>query len=299
MELRHLRYFIAVAEELHFGRAALKLGIAQPPLSQQIRALERELGILLLQRTKRRVQLTEPGRVFLEAGRAVLDGVERAVEAARRAERGQVGRLAIGFAPWSDFTELPRMVKLFGERHPDVQLELHNLTVAEQLAALRAGRIDVGFVRPPVTDATLLTEPVLSEPIVVVFHAGHRFAKLRRVPVLDLAREPCTLLARRRAPAYYDHIAGLCRAGGLTLETKQEVEHPQTLLGLVAAGLGVSLVPGTFATASRVGVAHRWLDPPGPALETILTWRRDDPSPLVREFLAVVREVTQARRPRA
>lgn len=299
MDLRHLRYFIAVAEELHFGRAALKLGIAQPPLSQQIRALEHEIGLTLLQRTKRRVQLTEPGRVFLEAARAALDSVERAVEAARHAGRGQVGRLVVGFVPWADFTDFPRMVKTFGERHPDVQLELDNLSVPEQLAALRAGRMDVGFVRPPVSDTTFLTEHVLSEPIVVVFPVGHRLGKLRRVPIVDLAGEPCILLARRRAPAYYDHIAGLCRAGGLILEAKQEVEHPQTLIALVAAGLGISLVPGSFAAATRRGVTHRSLDTPGSALQTIVAWRRDDPSPLVGEFLTVVREVRRGRRQRA
>lgn len=299
MELRHLRYFIAVAEELHFGRAASKVGIAQPPLSQQIRALEREIGVELFQRTKRRVQLTEPGRVFLDAARAVLDGVERAVQAAQRAGKGEVGRLVVGFVPWADFTDFPRMVRLFGDRHREAHLELDNLTVPEQLAGLRAGRIDVGFVRPPVSDGTLLTEHVLSEPIVVVFPTGHRFARLRRVPVLDLAGEQCILLARRRAPAFYDHIAALCRAGGLILEAKQEVEHPQTLIALVAAGLGISLVPGSFAAATRRGVAHRSLDPPGPALQTIVAWRRDDPSPLLREFLTVVREVTRGRRQRA
>lgn len=292
MELRHLRYFIAVAEELHFGRAAAKVGIAQPPLSQQIRALELEIGIMLFQRTKRRVQLTEPGRVFLEAARAALDAVERAVEAARQAGRGQVGRLAVGFVPWADFTEFPRIIRLFGERHPDVKLELDGVIATEQIAALRAGRLDVGFTRPPLSDGALLSEPLLSEPIVVVFPVGHRFAKFRRVPMVELVGESCILLARRRAPVFYDHIVALCRAAGYTLEARQEVDQPQTLIGLVAAGLGISLVPATFASVARRGVAHRWLDPPGAELQTIVAWRGDDASPVVQEFLSVVREVT-------
>jgi len=169
---------------LHFGRAALRLGIAQPPLSQQIRALEHEMGITLFERTKRRVQLTEPGRVFLGAARAALDGVERAVLAARRAGKGEVGRLVVGFVPWTDFTDFPRMIRLFGERHPEAQLDLDTLNVSEQLAALRAGRLDIGFVRPPVSDPTLLTEHVLSEPIVVVFPVG----PLREAPARARAR---------------------------------------------------------------------------------------------------------------
>jgi DNA-binding transcriptional LysR family regulator len=298
MELRHVRYFLAVAEELHFGRAALKLGISQPPLSQQIRALERELGVALFQRTKRRVRLTDPGRVFQEAARVALETVERAVAAAQQAGRGEVGRLVIGYVPWTDFTEFPRIIRMFGERHPDVQLELDTLGVPEQVAALRVGRIDVGFVRPPVLDPALSTEPVLSAPVVVIFPVGHRFARFRRVAVQELEEERCILLSRRQAPAFHDHVMALCRAAGLTLSVKQEVDRAETVVSFVAAGLGISLVPGSASGTLRPGVLQRRLDPPGPPLETLAAWRRDDASALVREFLGVLREVRDARRQR-
>ena len=162
MDLRHLRYFVAVAEELHFGRAAARLHIAQPALSQQIRRLEEELQASLLRRTKRHVELTEAGRIFVQEARATLAQAERAVRLAQRATRGEIGRLGVGLCTWIDTTYIPKAIRTFGERHPEVELELHSLASPEQLSALRDGRINVGFARSPMNCPDLMTRPLFS-----------------------------------------------------------------------------------------------------------------------------------------
>jgi DNA-binding transcriptional LysR family regulator len=291
VELRHLRYFIAVAEELHFGRAAARLRIAQPPLSQQIRRLEEELQALLLRRTSRHVELTSAGRLFLQEARAVVAQANRAARIAQRASRGEIGQLFVGCTPWADFTSGPKIIRGFGKRYPHVEVELHSLSSAEQISALEDGRIDAGILRPPVQNQALMTEPLMAERLVVAFPRGHRFAGSHRVPWRDLADEPYVLLSRRRAPAFDGLVAQACAAAGLTLSVRYEVDHPQAVLALVAAGLGVSLIPATFDAAKSVGITYRGLRPAGPALMTIIAWRREDRSPLVQQFLHVARDV--------
>jgi DNA-binding transcriptional LysR family regulator len=294
VELRHLRYFIAVAEELHFGRAARRVGIAQPPLSQQIRRLEEEVHTALLRRTKRNVQLTEAGRLFLDEARATLAQVERAVRLAQRASRGEIGQLSVGFVPWADFTSIPKMIRTFGERHPDVDVELHSLTSQEQVAALRHGDIDVGIMRPPVSGDDLLTEPLFSEPLVVAFPRGHRFTTYEQIPWRELTSEAFIAFSRERTTGYDALLVRACHDAGITLRVRHEADHPQTILALVEAGIGVSLVPASFARVKRPGISHRGLRPIGPALETIIVWRRDNESPLLRAFLEVVHEIANA-----
>lgn len=296
MELRHLRYFVSVAEDLHFGRAARRLGMTQPPLSQQIRRLEDELRTPLLRRTKRRVELTDAGRIFLDEARAILLRAERAVGVAQRAGRGEIGQLSVGFIPWADFTSVPGMIRTFGERYPDVELDMHSLTMPEQVSALRDGRIQVGIIRPPVDAADLVTQPLLSEPLVVVFPHRHRFAAYRRVPWQALATEPYIRFSPKRAPGYDAVIAHACAEAGITLNVKHEVDHPQTVLALVEARVGVSLVPASSGRVRRPGIAHRGLRPTGPALRTVIAWRRDNESSLVQAFRRVVREVVGAAR---
>jgi DNA-binding transcriptional LysR family regulator len=297
VELRHLRYFVAVAEELHFRRAARRLDIAQPPLSQQIRRLEAELQTQLLRRTKRQVQLTEAGRIFLEEARGTLVQAERAIRLAQRASRGEIGQLAVGFVPWVDFTRVPQMIRAFGERYPRVELELHSLAVPEQLSALRDGRIHIGMLRSPVDAADLVTEPLLSEPLVVAFPQRHRFAAYQRVPWRALSGEPYILFSPKRAPNYNSVVAHGCREAGISLNVRHEADNPQTVLALVEAGIGVSLVPASFQRVKRPGVAHRGLRPVGPSIKTVMAWRRDDESsPLVQAFLSVIRETTRRAR---
>jgi DNA-binding transcriptional LysR family regulator len=296
MELRHLRYFITVAEELHFGRAAARLNIAQPPLSQQIRRLEEELHIPLFRRTSRHVELTAVGRVFLPEAKQTLAQADRAIRIVRRASQGEIGQLFVGCTPWADFTSGPQVIRGFGKRHPHVEVELQSLSSAEQIAALEDGRLDVGILRPPVDRRMLMTEPLLTERLVVVFPRGHRFTAHRRVPWRELADEAYVLLSRRRAPSFDSIVSQACADAGLTLRVRYEVDHPQAVLALVAAGLGVSLAPATFAALKSPGIAYRGLRPAGPLLRTIVVWRREGGSPLVPRFLRVARETSHARR---
>ena len=293
MELRHLRYFLAVAEELHFGRAAARLHISQPPLSQQIRRLEKELQASLFQRTKRHVELTNAGRVFLGEARALMAQAERAASSAQRASRGEIGQLLVGCALWADFLDGAKIIRLFARRHPDVELELRDLTATEQIVALEAGRIHVGILRPPVPGKSLESERLSSESLVVAFPRGHPFKNHERVSWMALVDQPYVLVSRRRAPAFEALVARACHEAGVTLKVKYEVEHPQTVLAVVEAGLGISLVPESLQTFKRPGVAYRPLWPPGPELETVIAWRRGSDLPLVQTFVKVAREAAR------
>ncbi len=295
MELRHLRYFVAVAEELHFGRAAARLTISQPPLSQQIRRLERELQAPLLYRTKRHVELTTAGRVFLEEAKAIVAQAERAAALARRASRGEIGQLLVGSALWADFTSGSTIIRIFSERRPEVEVELRDLSAPEQVAALEAERLHVGILRPPVRSKTLITERLLSEKLVVTFPQGHRLKNYERVPWVALADHPYILFSRRRAPAFDAVVARGCHDAGVMLNVKYEVDHPQTILSIVEAGLGISLVPASLTGLERPGVAYRPLRPAGPVLETLIAWRKGNDLPLIREFVRVAREVTRSK----
>src|SRR5712691_3430464 len=296
MELRHLRYFIAVAEELHFGRAAARLHISQQPLSQQVRRLEDELQAPLHRRTSRQVELTTAGRLFLREAKLTVIQADRAIRIARRASQGEIGQLFVGCTPWADFTSGPKIIRGFGKRYPHVEVELHSLSSREQIAALEDGRIDAGILRPPVHSQALMTEPLLVERLVVAFPQGHRFAGSHRVSWRDLADEPYVLLSRRRAPAFDGLVAQARADAGLTLSVRYEVDHPQAVLALVAAGLGVSLAPATFGALKSAGIAYRGLRPAGPVLTTIIAWRREGGSPLVQRFLRVARDIAHPTR---
>src|SRR5258708_2798761 len=298
MELRHLRYFVAVAEELHFGRAAARLHISQPPLSQQIRRLETEIQAPLFYRTKRHVELTDAGRVFLGEAKAIVAQAEQAAGMAQRASRGEIGQLFVGCALWADFISGSKIIRTFAQRHPNVAVELRDLTAPEQVSALEAGHIHVGILRPPVQSQALMTERLLSETLVVAFPRGHQFKNYERVPWRALTKQPYILFSRRKAPAFEVVVARACHEAGVTLNVKYEVEHPQTILAIVEAGLGISLVPASSATLKRPGIAYRRLRPAGPTLETLIAWRRGAERPLVQALVRVAREVARSRRRR-
>jgi len=290
MELRHLRYFVAVAEELHFGRAAQKLGMAQPPLSQQIRRLEQELGVLLLQRTKRRVQLTEAGRAFLEEARKTLSQVERAAEAAQRAGRGEVGRLTIGFLGAATYSLLPSILIAFRHRYPDVEVELHELKTSELIAALRERRIQVGFVRLPVDDKLLTVEPILREELLVALPDRHPLASRAHISFRDLAQEAFLMPPRQLAPTFHEQVLNLSHEAGFTPKLGAEASQLQTIINLVAAGMGISLVPESVQNLAGRGVVFKRLPEPAPTVEIAVAWRRDAHSEVLSAFLSVVRE---------
>jgi DNA-binding transcriptional LysR family regulator len=286
MELRQLRYFVAVAEELHFRRAAERLHISQPPLSQQIRALEDELGFALLVRTRRRVELTPPGEAFLRDARALLGELEGAVATARRIDAGQSGRLRINFVGSALFSIVPGTVERFRRSRPAVELELRERPTADQLRAVRTGLADVGLVRPPIEDDGELTvRTVLRERTVAALPAAHALAKLTRVPLRRLAAEPLVLFPRDQAPGFHDLLIDALAGVGSPPRVIQYAPEMLTIIGLVAAGTGVSLVPASVQRLALDGVAYRPVTG-APRSELAAITRAGDDSALVRAFVS-------------
>lgn len=292
MELRLLRYFIAVAEELHFTRAAERLHMAQPPLSQQIRQLEEELGVALLARTRRRVELTEPGRQFLADARRILAEVDQAVHRARRAARGEVGELTLGMVTSAALEDtLPRLLRAYRQRYPSVAITLRELSTGEQLAALREGRIDLGFLRPPVHEPGIVLTTLVREPLVAVLPAAHPLARRRRIPLKALAAEPFIMIPRQHGLGILDLVTGACLQAGFTPRIAQEARELQTVVGLVAAGFGVSLMPGTVRKLRHSDVAYVPLLAPGIFIEIAAAHRAGEAPPLLAAFLGVLHQV--------
>ena len=293
MELRHLRSFLAVAEELHFGRAAARLHISQPPLSQQIRRLEDELGARLFRRTKRRVELTPAGKAFLTEARQTLAQAERTVRAAQRAERGELGELGVGYVTSATFGPLPDVIRMFRKRFPDVELRLQNLRSLQQGQALVDRRIDVGFVRPQVRDPRLVYEALWRESIVVALPRNHPLTRRTSVDISDLATELFVVVRPEESVGFNDEIFGLCRKAGFTPRVGYGVPDVQAASALVAAGLGISPVPAAIQAFKRKGVVYRPLRPRAFRIEMGLAWRRDDDSALVQQFRRVARGTTR------
>jgi DNA-binding transcriptional LysR family regulator len=295
LELRHLRYFVAVAEELHFGHAATRLHISQPPLSHQIQDLERELGVALFLRSRRSVTLTEAGRLFLEEARHVLGDAQHAMDTAKKAARGEIGRLSVGFGPTPENGLLNAVLSLFLARHPDVQLELHNLYTQEQVEGLAHRRIDVGFPLLPISNRALAVERIGVEPVRVVLPVRHPLASQTRIALADLRAESFVLVAREVGPGFYDLLQSSCDAAGFTPTVAHEARHVMTVLGFVAAGLGITLLPGAVSAACPAGVVFRPLHR-APVVEVGLAYRPDDVSLPLLAFLDVVREVSRGKR---
>lgn len=293
MELRHLRYFIAVAEELHFGRAAERLHIAQPPLSQQIRQLEEELGFQLFHRTKRQVQLTEAGQVFLNESYRIFRQLDQAIQAGQRASRGEMGQLVIGFVSSAAYNVLPGVLQTFRSQFPAVNLTLRELTTDQQLQRLREGRIDVGFLRPPVGDDSFDLTPILQEPLVVALPEVHPLAQFPQISLRSLVGEPFILFPRPLAPGLYDQIISFCQQANFSPHVVQEAVQMQTIVSLVAAEIGIALVPASLQNLQRTGVVYKPVAEPTPKAAIAVVWRRQETSPIVRRFLGIVREATQ------
>lgn len=285
MELRHLHYFIAVAEELHFTRAAERLHLAQPALSQQIKRLETELAVELFRRTSRRVELTDAGKVFLTEARAAVEAAERAVASVRRAARGEFGWLRVGFVGSAAYGVLPRLLQNFITRWPDVHLELDELTTERQIVQLAAGEIDVGIARELREEEGLSVKPLLREPLVLALPTAHPLARRRRLRLAEVAREPLILFPRAEVPRLHDLIVSLYRAAGLAPRTTQEAVQFPTILGLVSAGVGIALVPATVQALRQSGVAYVPLLERGAVTELVLASRPDRESAALRQFV--------------
>jgi DNA-binding transcriptional LysR family regulator len=290
VELRQLRYFVAVAEELHFRRAAARLHISQPPLSQQIARLEEELGCQLLSRTRRRVELTDAGQAFLRDARAMLAELDVAVATARRIDIGQAGLLRVNFVGSALLSIVPGIVQRFRRGRPDVEISLRERSTVEQLRALSAGVIDVGLVRPPVdVEEGLSSQVVLRERTVAAIPVGHPLARLRRVPLGRLAAEPLVLFPRQQAPGFHDLLTSRLAATGTSPQVVQYAPEMLTIIGLVATGIGVSPVPASVARLALDGVTYRPLSG-APDTELVAVVRAANQSPLVRAFVVDARE---------
>lgn len=247
IELRHLRYFIAVAEELHFGHAAARLNISQPPLSQQIQILEQQIGARLLARTNRSVSLTPAGRQFLADSRQILSQVDDAVGRAARLHQGETGDLRIGFTSSAPFiSAVSDTLSSFRQRYPDVHIQTREINTREQIAPLNEGNLDLGLMRNTLLPDTLAWKVILREPLLAMIHRDHPLAAKAGVSLAELAREPFVFFDPHVGTGLYDDILGLLRRYKLTPSITQEVGEAMTIIGLVAAGLGVSILPASF-----------------------------------------------------
>ena len=291
IELRHLRHFVALAEEEHFGRAAERVFVVQQALSNSIRNLEEEVGVPLVLRTTRRVQLTPAGQEFLVGARETLAAAAQAVERARLAARGEVGRLVIGFVSGLAFGGLPEIVRTFRELYPNVSIDLRELTAQEQEAALRAGIIDVGLMLLPVRDPSLDSRPLWRQPLVAALPAEHPLARKRRLSIADLASESFVFFPRHLRATYFDQVMRWCAGAGFTPRVVQEAIEVPTLLSLVAAGVGVFLPIKFFSRLALPGVVYRPLDD-APLVEIVAVWSRPQArSPILIAFLEVAGQV--------
>ena len=290
MELRHLRYFVMVADELHFGRAAQRLFIAQPPLSQQIRQLEEELEVELFVRTSRKVALTEAGQAFLKEAQAILARVDQAKLLAQRTARGEVGELSLGFTNSAAFELLPRLLSAYRERYPHIHVTLQELKKDEQINALHTGRVQMAILRPMVTSVELSSEIIQREPLLLVLPSNHPLVQKEQVAIQDLAQETFVMLPRYWSSTFYDQIISLCYSAGFSPEVTQEAAEIHTIVGLVAANIGISLVPASTQFLRSRGVVYRRLQGDTSEVEMALAWRHDDHSPVVAAFLSLARE---------
>jgi DNA-binding transcriptional LysR family regulator len=302
VDARQLRHFVAVAETLHFGKAAERLRMTQPPLSQSIMALERALGSALFMRTKRSVALTPFGEQWLVPVRAALDGMNALPEIARRLRDGAAGSLALSFVSTADYSILPTLVRRYASLYPDVEIALTEATSDVQVAALLEGRGHAGIVIPPangVLPDPLVYRKLVSEPLVAAVPESWIAEGILALPgnllspaaVIDA---PLIIFPRRSSPAFHDLVMDYYGSRGRRARVAQEAIQMQTIISLVSAGMGIALVPASLRHLARTGVRYVDLREGAPALETGIVWRRGDATPTLERFLAVVAEASGA-----
>ena len=292
-DLRQLRHFVAVAERLHFGRAAAALHISQPPLSRSIRNLETRIGATLLARTRRKVELTPEGARFLEEARRLLAQLEHAVlEVGRMAVGG--GRLRLGFVSLADYGVLPNLLRAYKAARPGVALALREMLSPDQAAALAAGELDFGLLLPPVAGAHLEHIVVQRERFVAALPSRHRLARVRGpISMRDLAAEAFVMAPREIAPGLHDVVAELARRAGFAPRVAQEAIQMQTVVSLVSSGMGVAVVPASVANLGRRGVAYREIADAHPRLDLWLAWRSGALGAAAREFVLHARRIAR------
>lgn len=292
MELRQLRYFLAVAQELHFGRAAERAHIEQSPLSRQIRQLEAELGVTLFLRNKHRVELTDAGRALLPEAQAILDATEHARRAVLRAEEGMIGRLTIAYTNLAMYSPFPRILAEYRRQYPQVEVELRDsvLTPA-QIDALVERRVDLGVLRPPVRDKEIGLLTVAHEKLIAALPVGHRLAARDRIAMQDLAQENFISFDRKLNSALQTLVLRMCQDAGFQPNIHQAVGDIPSMLALVSAGMGVALVPSLARNMGLKGIRFRQIVGGGPPLEMALAWNTEVGSRIRDGFLEVARRV--------
>jgi DNA-binding transcriptional LysR family regulator len=295
VEMRQLQAFVAVGEELHFGRAAARLHMAQSPLSQLIRRLEADVGVPLLRRTTRKVELLPAGEVLLDRAHAIIAAAGAAEEDARAAASGELGRLAIGFTGSMTYALLPHLAKVLRSRLPRVRLDLRGeMLTPAQVAGLLDGRLDVALLRPPVDHSELVLETIGVEPLVAALPAEHHLAALERVPVGRLADEPFIVYPSSARSVVHDAVAATCADQGFSPIVAMEVAETSTLVSFVAAGVGVALVPASARQMSVTGAVYRPLAGATHLVELAMCWRSASGSPTLPRALAVIRAELEA-----
>ena len=294
MELRQIRCFAAVAEELHFGRAALRLHISQPPLSRTIQQLEEELGVKLLERTRRHVELTPAGIAFQRRARQLLSIAETAIDETHRAADGRSGVLAVSFVGSAMFTILPTVLHEMRQRYPAVEFQLHEMTTDQQVPALLNGRTQAAFIRPGIAHPRIENRVLLREDLAVALPINHPLANRDSISIAELSGDPFVLFPRQTHRSLGNRVLELCAEAGFVPLDVQEALEVQTGLGLVAGGLGVAVVTEGARQLSWPGVVLKPMPQPAPTIELSLAYLRDEPSPILPRFLAVVEEVSKA-----
>lgn len=289
VDLRRLRYFLAVAEELHFGRAAQRLNIAQPALSRQIANLEGAIGALLFDRTRSNIHMTAAGEALLPRARDIMARVSDAARVAKRASEGTVGAIQVGFVGSATFSILPGIFNAFRTSHREVELVLHAMNTAELRAALIDRSIDVAFARPGVQDPEIVSEAIYKEPLIVALSEGDPLARQNHIALEELSMRPFVLYPRHPRPSFADAILQLCREAGFSPDVAQETMEIQTALSLVSVGAGVSLVPESASEAQLNGVAYRPILGDAPQTQLSIAYRRDNRSAIVAAFCQLVR----------
>jgi LysR family transcriptional regulator, benzoate and cis,cis-muconate-responsive activator of ben and cat genes len=288
MEFRQLRYFVAVAEELSFSRGAARAGVSQPPLSRQIANLEIELGTRLFDRNKHGVRLTESGKVFYSEAMKTLSAVERTIHMTQRAAKGQTGSLALGFGGSAAYTFAPSVLRRFRSLYPGVELSLHNTPMTAQLECLRDQSIDVGFLMLPVRDETFQTTLLMRDPLVVAAPSGHPLTGSKTLGLRSIEPYELVMFPRSGGFGFFSHVMTICKRAGFVPIVAQEVAPMESVIGLVAAGVGLAIVPSVARRLRIAGVQYRPLRERYAVMEFALAWRKDNTSPVVRAFVDLV-----------
>lgn len=297
MDLRRLMYFVAVAEELHFGRAASRLGIAQPPLSRQIAQIENDLGVLLFDRSRSQIRLTQAGGALLERARDVIDRLEQAEQEVKRIGEGAAGRLRVAFVGSAAYGILPNVIKAFRTSYPDLELAISAMNNAELKRALIQREVDIAVARPTLEDEELYSQPFTHEPLIVALPDTSPSLEAEPLELVSLKRETFILYPRKPRPSFADHIIGICKVEGFIPKTQIMAQDYQTAISLVSVGVGISLVPESVSRSERTGVAYRPYVGHNPGTSLSLNYRRDNRMPHLQNFLKVALKMARSRKP--